>query len=79
LRDKVARRSEQDITNTNFPKPKGWQANYLKRRIDTLQDEARKIRFKMFELNENERTKEESFFHNELEMLKKRSTGATMN
>jgi hypothetical protein len=45
--------------------------SYLKRRIDTLQDEARKIRFKIFELNESEGTKEESFFNSELEMIEK--------
>ena len=42
---------------------------YLKRRIDNLQDEARKIRFKIFECKENKRETEEKFFSSELEII----------
>ena len=45
--------------------------SYLKRRIDNLQDEARKIRFKIFESKENNKNKEESFYNSELLMLEK--------
>ena len=45
--------------------------SYLKRRIDNLQDEARKIRFKIFESKENNKSKEESFYNSELLMLEK--------
>lgn len=43
--------------------------SYLKRRIDDLQDEARKIRFKIFESKENNKSREESFYNDELLML----------
>ena len=45
--------------------------SYLKRRIDNLQDEAWKIRFKIFESKENNKSKEESSYNSELLMLEK--------
>ena len=48
--------------------------SYLKRRIDNLQDEARKIRFKIFESKESNRPNDESFFHAERELLEKEIT-----
>ncbi len=42
---------------------------YLKRRIDTLQDEARKIRFKIFESSDSQKPREEAFYRSELTIL----------
>ena len=47
---------------------------YLKRRIDNLQDEARKIRFKIFESQENNNSKEERFFNSELTAMENEIT-----
>ena len=44
---------------------------YLKRRIDSLQDEARRIRFKMFECKEQNRDKETLFCSSELRIIEK--------
>ena len=44
---------------------------YLKRRIDTLTDEARKVRFKIFMSEESHNKKEEEFYRKELEFLEK--------
>jgi TolA-binding protein len=42
---------------------------YLKRQIDTLQDEARSMRFKIFECQEANKKKQEQFFLTELETI----------
>jgi hypothetical protein len=44
---------------------------YLKRRIDSLTDEARKIRFKIFTSGDNNNKKEDEFYRMELEILEK--------
>ncbi len=43
----------------------------MKRQIDNLQDEARKIPFKIFESKESNSKKEEPFFQTELPLLEK--------
>jgi len=47
---------------------------YLKRRIDTLQDEARKIRFNIFESADTQRNREEAFYRAELVILENEIT-----
>lgn len=42
---------------------------YLKRRIDTLQDEARKNRFKIFQSADSSKAREEAFYRSELVIL----------
>lgn len=47
---------------------------YLKRQIYTLQDVARKIRFKIFESADTQRNREEAFYHEELVILENEIT-----
>jgi hypothetical protein len=42
---------------------------YLKRRINTLQDEARSMRFKIFECREANKKTQEQFFSTELKTI----------
>ncbi|KAG7337503.1 hypothetical protein IV203_017614 [Nitzschia inconspicua] len=42
---------------------------YLKRRIDTLNDEARQMRFKIFESEETNQTRKQAFYGKELKIL----------
>ena len=44
---------------------------YLKRRIDSLQDEARNIRLKIFECQESNQSNKEKFFSSELKTIEK--------
>lgn len=44
---------------------------YLKRRINDLQDEARKIRFKIFASEDAQKTREEAFYRSELGILER--------
>lgn len=69
--DKRARMKTDAAENRVILQASLERKGYLKRRIDDLQDEARRIRFKIFEVEGTEKKREEAFYKRELLALEK--------